>query len=56
MIDKNMTLYNAIEHAIDAIFDGEIPLEDPTETTREVVKEINNYLGFTEETAEWMKI
>jgi len=34
----------AIEEAIDKIFDGEIPLEDPTETTKLVIESINECL------------
>jgi hypothetical protein len=40
-IGKNTDLYEAIENAIYAIFDEEIPLNDPTETTEKFVSNIN---------------
>lgn len=41
MIERNDVLYIAIENAIIDIFNEDIPLNDPYETTRLVVDSIN---------------
>lgn len=47
MIRKGTDLYEAIENAIYAIFDAEIPLDDPMETTEKFVNNINWELRVT---------
>lgn len=43
-IKKNSKLYNAIKDAIYTMFDGEIPIEEPSETTEKLIKTINKNL------------
>ena len=41
----NGLLELAIEQAICEIFDGEIPMDDPFDTSARVIKSIENYLS-----------
>lgn len=49
MIKKGTDLYEAIANAIYAIFDDEIPLDDPTETIEMFIGNINYELKNLEE-------
>lgn len=40
----NALLELAIEKAVDEIFEGAIPLDCPTETTKRVIESIKDYL------------
>ena len=44
MIKENSNLYIAIENAIYDIFEGNIPLDDPSETTKLLVNSVNKEL------------
>lgn len=43
-IEKDSELYSAIGNAVDYIFNGEIPLNEPSETLKMIVEVINNNL------------
>jgi hypothetical protein len=44
VIKENSSLYIAIENAIYDIFEGNIPLNDPSETTKIFVNSVNKEL------------
>lgn len=44
-IEKHDTIYGAIEHAVYALFDAEIPMKDPNETARMFAEKMNEYLN-----------
>lgn len=49
MIEKNTDLYIAIENAVLSMFNGEIPMEDPFETTKMMVESINSEISNQDE-------